>query len=170
EVIKVPDASSKVIESESTGGRKRKRSESKGPGITPQSTLIFVSTKHQAEYISNLLRRANYAISYVYGSLDQVARRENVDSFRSGETSILVVTDVAARGIDIPILSNVINYDFPAEPKIFVHRVGRTARAGRRGWAYSLVNVEDMPYLLDLQLFLGRKLVIDGASAVAEGR
>src|SRR5579859_980671 len=166
EVIKVPDASSKIIESESTGGKKRKRSESKGPGITPQSTLIFVSTKHQAEYISNLLRRANYAISYVYGSLDQVARRENVDSFRSGETSILVVTDVAARGIDIPILSNVINYDFPAEPKVFVHRVGRTARAGQRGWAYSLVTVNDAPYFCELVMFLGRRLVTNGAKEV----
>lgn len=88
-----------------------------------------------------------------------------VQDFRTGMTNILVVTDVAARGIDIPILANVINYDFPAQPKIFVHRVGRTARAGKKGWSYSLVRESDAPYLLDLQLFLGRRLVLgqDGA-------
>ena len=83
-----------------------------------------------------------------------------VQDFRTGMTHILVVTDVAARGIDIPILANVINYDFPAQPKVFVHRVGRTARAGKKGWSYSLVRESDAPYLLDLQLFLGRRLVL----------
>jgi ATP-dependent RNA helicase DDX54/DBP10 len=73
--------------------------------------------------------------------------------------SILVVTDVAARGIDLPLLANVIQYDFPSQPKIFVHRVGRVARAGRRGWAYSLLKESDVPYLVDLQLFLGKPLL-----------
>ncbi|KMU87184.1 ATP-dependent RNA helicase dbp10 [Coccidioides immitis H538.4] len=81
-------------------------------------------------------------------------------NFRTGISNILVVTDVAARGIDIPILENVINYDFPSQAKIFGHRVGRTARAGRKGWSYSLVRDADAPYLLDLQLFLGRRLVM----------
>ncbi|PTB61369.1 DBP10CT-domain-containing protein, partial [Trichoderma citrinoviride] len=62
--------------------------------------------------------------------------------------------------IDIPVLANVINYDFPPQPKVFIHRVGRTARAGQRGWAYSLVRDVDAPYLLDLQLFLGKRLVL----------
>ena len=74
-------------------------------------------------------------------------------------TNILVTTDVAARGIDIPILANVINYDFPISPKVHVHRVGRTARAGQTGWSYSLVTESDVPYLFDLQLFLGRRLL-----------
>merc|ERR1712098_705180 len=103
---------------------------------------------------------AGYAVSYVYGALDQTARKEQVQSFRDGQANILVVTDVAARGIDIPILANVINYDFPSQPKIYVHRVGRTARAGQKGWSYSLVRDADAPYLLDLQLFLGRQLVV----------
>ena len=72
---------------------------------------------------------------------------------------MLVVTDVAARGLDLPYLANVINYDFPSQPKIFVHRVGRTARAGRKGWSYSLIRESDVPYLIDLQLFLGQPLV-----------
>lgn len=127
---------------------------------TEHSTIVFAATKHHVEFLANLLIHAGFAVSYVYGALDQTARKIQVENFRRGRSNILVVTDVAARGIDIPILANVINYDFPPQPKIFVHRVGRTARAGQKGWSYSLVRDSDAPYLLDLQLFLGRKLVI----------
>ncbi|KAK3944912.1 ATP-dependent RNA helicase dbp-10 [Diplogelasinospora grovesii] len=141
--------------------RKRKRSDNPGRKEKPteHSTIIFAATKHHVEYLATLLRHAGFAVSYAYGSLDQTARKIQVDDFRRGRSNILVVTDVAARGIDIPVLANVINYDFPPQPKVFVHRVGRTARAGQRGWAYALVRESDVPYLLDLQLFLGRKLV-----------
>jgi len=100
----------------------------------------------------------------VYGNLDQTARQEQVKDFRAGLTRILVVTDVAARGIDMPHINHVINYDFPSQPKIFVHRVGRTARAGRKGWAYSLCRHVDLPYLIDLQMFLGKPLVVGRSS------
>lgn len=133
-----------------------------GRGVANNATIIFACTKHHVDYLAALLRHAGYRVSYVYGSLDQTARRQQVDAFKAGTTNVLVVTDVAARGIDIPILANVINYDFPAQPKVFVHRVGRTARAGKRGWAYSLVRADDAPYLLDLQLFLARRLVLQG--------
>ncbi|XBW38018.1 hypothetical protein QEN19_003603 [Hanseniaspora menglaensis] len=125
-----------------------------------KATIIFVPTKHHVEYISQLLRDCGYLISYIYGSLDQFARRQQLFNFRCGLTSILVVTDVAARGIDIPILSNVINYSLPASSKIFVHRVGRTARAGNKGWAYTLVSENEVSYLLDLELFLGKKILL----------
>ncbi|KAG5946581.1 ATP-dependent RNA helicase dbp10 [Claviceps sorghi] len=141
--------------------KKRKRGADSGAGRpTEHSTIVFTATKHHVEYLANVLQRAGFAVSHVYGSLDQTARRNQVEDFRRGKTNILVVTDVAARGIDIPILANVVNYDFPSQPKIFVHRVGRTARAGKRGWSYSLVRETDAPYLLDLQLFLGRRLVL----------
>jgi len=163
EVIKMPVGLPEGAEEEEERSRKRKR----GPDYTSQkakptehSTILFAATKHHVEYLANLLQHAGFAVSYVYGSLDQTARRIQVENFRRGKSNILVVTDVAARGIDIPILANVINYDFPPQPKVFVHRVGRTARAGQRGWSYSLVREADAPYLLDLQLFLGRKLVI----------
>jgi len=126
---------------------------------TIHSTIIFTATKHHVDYLASLLKTAGYATSYVYGALDQTARKMQVEDFRNGNTTILVVTDVAARGIDIPILANVINYDFPPQAKVFVHRVGRTARAGRQGWSYNLVTTADLPYLLDLQLFLGGNLV-----------
>ncbi|KAL9098621.1 MAG: hypothetical protein Q9163_005756 [Psora crenata] len=127
---------------------------------TEHSTIVFAATKHHVDYLATLLRQFGYAVSHAYGSLDQTARKMHVQDFRTGMTNILVVTDVAARGIDIPILANVINYDFPPQGKLFVHRVGRTARAGQRGWSYSLVRASDAPYLLDLQLFLGKKLVL----------
>jgi ATP-dependent RNA helicase DDX54/DBP10 len=167
EIIKVPTTTSQSMPPPPIEHhKKRKRSDLSGPGITPHSTLIFVSTKHQVEFVTALLVKANYSVSHIYGSLDQVARKQNADAFRSGQTQILVVTDVAARGIDIPVLSNVINYDFAAESKIFVHRVGRTARAGQRGWAYSLVTVGDAPYFVELVDFLGRRMVTNGDTDV----
>lgn len=141
--------------------KKRKRIMENSAGKpSKHSTIIFTATKHHVEYIANLLQAAGFSVSHAYGTLDQTARRIQVENFRFGRTNILVVTDVAARGIDIPVLANVINYDFPSQPKVFVHRVGRTARAGQRGWSYSLVRDIDAPYLIDLQLFLGKPLVI----------
>lgn len=157
-----PEGASKNPDNEEQQSKKRKRDSIRpNPKEKPteHSTIIFTATKHHVEYLANLLRLAGFSVSYVYGSLDQTARIMQVEDFRRGRTNILVVTDVAARGIDIPVLANVINYDFPPQPKVFVHRVGRTARANQRGWAYALVRQSDLPYLLDLQLFLGRRLV-----------
>ncbi|KAL9110172.1 MAG: hypothetical protein Q9227_005232 [Pyrenula ochraceoflavens] len=157
-------AESEEAPSQTSPSKKRKRDESNPASgyqaPNPYSTIIFAATKHHVAYLAHLLDLAGYAVSYVYGSLDQTARKMQVQSFRSGRTNILVVTDVAARGIDIPVLANVINFDFPSQPKIFVHRVGRTARAGQKGWSYSIVRDTDAPYLLDLQLFLGKKLIV----------
>ncbi|OIW32053.1 DEAD-domain-containing protein [Coniochaeta ligniaria NRRL 30616] len=150
--------------------RKRDGDRSGREKPTEHSTIIFAATKHHVEFLANLLIHAGFAVSYVYGALDQTARKIQVENFRRGRSNILVVTDVAARGIDIPVLANVINYDFPPQPKIFVHRVGRTARAGQKGWSYSLVRDSDAPYLLDLQLFLGRKLVVGREEAGAAPR
>jgi len=128
-----------------------------------ESTIIFAATKHHVEYLHELLDKANIDNTYIYGSLDQTARKINISKFRNGTSKILIVTDVAARGIDIPLLENVINYDFPTSSKIFIHRVGRAARAGRKGVAYSFVSSDEMPYFIDLQLFTGRplKLALD---------
>ena len=173
DIIKVPTGPDAPAESgheldgnQNSKKRKRDLEHSKKPRGTPNahSTIVFAATKHHVEYLAQLLRLAGYAVSHVYGALDQTARKDQVHAFRSGLTNILVVTDVAARGIDIPILANVINYDFPSQPKIFVHRVGRTARAGQKGWSYSIVHDADAPYLLDLQLFLGRRLIVGRAS------
>eukprot|EP00127_Corallochytrium_limacisporum_P001097 Clim_evm8s39 gene=Clim_evmTU8s39 len=124
-----------------------------------ESTVVFVATKHHTELIRVLCENLGISTAYIYGSLDQTERKINIGKFRNGKARVLIVTDVAARGIDIPILDNVINFDFPAKPKLFVHRVGRVARAGRTGTAYSLVSNDEIPYLIDLHLFLGRPLL-----------
>ncbi|KAL9666386.1 hypothetical protein QQ045_000716 [Rhodiola kirilowii] len=123
-----------------------------------EQTLIFVSTKHHVEFLNSLFREEGIEPSICYGDMDQDARKMNVARFRSRKTMLLIVTDVAARGIDIPLLDNVINWDFPPKPKMFVHRVGRAARAGRTGSAYSFVTSEDLSYVLDLHLFLSKPI------------
>ena len=162
DVIKVPLASNEPSEGDSL------TKDSKGKGkarvkypthTAPHQTLVFAATKHHVEYLSALLTAAGYAVSALYGSLVQSTRTFQMSQFLASKTQILVVTDVAARGLDIPILEHVINYDFPVGARIFVHRVGRTARAGRRGWAWSFVTHHEAAYLCDLQLFLARPLL-----------
>eukprot|EP00731_Ephydatia_muelleri_P010952 Em0005g1538a len=123
-----------------------------------EQTVVFTATRHDSEYLKELLSLAGIDSACVYSMLDQAARKINIAKFIGKKVPVLLVTDVAARGIDIPTLDNVINYNFPPKPKLFVHRVGRVARAGRSGTAFSLVSIDEVPYLLDLHLFLGRPL------------
>uniref|UniRef100_H2ZC85 RNA helicase n=1 Tax=Ciona savignyi TaxID=51511 RepID=H2ZC85_CIOSA len=123
-----------------------------------EQSVVFVPTKHHVEYVKDVLQLLGMSCSYVYSSLDQTARKINIAKFRNKKTMVLIVTDVAARGLDIPMLDNVVNYSFPAKSKLFVHRVGRVARAGRTGTAYSLVCQDELAYAIDLHLFLGRPL------------
>lgn len=123
-----------------------------------QQTVVFAATKHHVEYLHMILDYAGITNSYIYSNLDPSARKIHAAKFANGKAKVLIVTDIAARGIDIPQLDNVINFNFPAKSKLFVHRVGRCARAGRSGTAYSLVTPEEYAYLLDLHLFLGRPL------------
>ena len=105
------------------------------------------------------LELAGLECSMIYGSMDTVARQNALLRFRKKKVNILLVTDVASRGIDIPLLDNTINYDFPTKSKIFVHRVGRVARQGRVGTAVSMVSTDEIPYMLDLYMFLAREPV-----------
>ncbi len=164
-VIRLPLDTGVKFERDEENPKKRKRVSKEIVGAaTEHQTIVFVSTKHHVEYISNILMVAGYQVSFIYGSLDQAARKIQIDRFRKGYTNVLVVTDVAARGIDIPVLENVINYDFVDNSKVFIHRVGRTARAGKKGWAFSLVTPEELPYLIDLQLFLARKMIVGSSN------
>ena len=120
-----------------------------------QQTIVFCSTRYHVEYLQVLLELAGIAATYIYSQLDPSARKINAAKFAARKVKVMVVTDLAARGLDIPLLDNVINYQFPAKSKLFIHRVGRVARAGREGTAYSLVAQDELAYYVDLQLFLG---------------
>ncbi|XP_038137953.1 ATP-dependent RNA helicase DDX54 [Cyprinodon tularosa] len=121
-----------------------------------EQTVVFAATKHHVEYLKELLSSEGIECAYIYSALDQTARKINIGKFVHRKAMVLLVTDVAARGIDIPLLDNVINYNFPSKAKLFLHRVGRVGRAGRSGTAYSMVCPDEMPYVYDLHLFLGR--------------
>lgn len=101
-----------------------------GSGV-PNGTIVFVASRHHVDFLGALLSKADIPASLAYGSMDQQARMDSLSNFKRGVTKVLIVTDVAARGLDIPSVGTVINFDFPMSPKHFVHRVGRTARAGR---------------------------------------
>jgi ATP-dependent RNA helicase DDX54/DBP10 len=123
-----------------------------------QQTIIFAATRYHTELIHSLFQKVGLSSMVVYGTMDQDARTNNLKAFRQGEISFLIVTDVAARGIDVPLLNNVINYHFPPTPKLFVHRCGRAARQGRIGYAFSFVEPDEMAYMMDVHRFLDKKL------------
>ncbi|KAF8756895.1 DEAD protein [Rhizoctonia solani] len=126
---------------EESGDKKNKTKNKIRPDIPaePHQTLIFTATKHHVEHISSLLTAAGYSVAHIYGSLDQAARTHHMNRFRRGRARILVVTDVAARGIDIPVLENVVNYDFPMGARVFVHEplVSRLKGEARNESAYT---------------------------------
>lgn len=125
--------------------------------VKPQEqTVVFAATKHHVEYLKELLSSEGVECAYIYSALDQTARKINIGKFVHRKAMVLIVTDVAARGIDIPLLDNVINYNFPSRAKLFLHRVGRVGRAGRSGATYSMICPDEMPFVYDLHLFLGR--------------
>lgn len=131
---------------------------SQHPDKKLEQTIIFVATKHHVEFLRELLLELGYLVSYAYSSLDQAARQINLGKFQAKKTSILIVTDVAARGLDIPMLDNVINFNFPAKAKLYVHRVGRVARAGNYGSSYSLVTNDELPYMYELFEILAKPI------------
>jgi ATP-dependent RNA helicase DDX54/DBP10 len=130
-----------------------------------KKTIVFVATRHHVDFLGQLVSKSNVAkCALIYGSMEQQVRSAALSRFRSGLASVLIVTDVAARGIDIPDVDNVIHYDFPCSPKLFIHRSGRTARAGRSGLCISIVTASDMPYLMDLMMFIGSRLELSGTA------
>ena len=109
--------------------------------------LVFTRTKHGADRVCRYLTQAGIATAALHGNKAQNARVRALDAFRNGKVRILVATDIAARGIDVPNISHVINYELPNEPESYVHRIGRTARAGAGGAALSFCDQSERPYL-----------------------
>lgn len=137
-----------------------------------QMTAVFMPTKHHIEYTKMLLDNTRLDCCYVYSSMDPEARKINIDRFSKKHCRVMLVTDIAARGIDIPLLDIVINFNFPFKPKLYIHRVGRVARAGRFGCAISLISHDETPYLHALHTFFGFPITLASQSttSVTDGR
>lgn len=122
------------------------------------STLVFTRTKHRAKNLARQLENAGFSATSLQGNLSQNRRKIAMDGFRSGKYSILIATDIAARGIDVQGISHVINYDMPDTAEAYTHRTGRTGRAERTGQAYSFTTSEDRKLISMVEASLGRKL------------
>lgn len=127
--------------------------------------LIFTRTKHGANRLAQKLEKVKITAAAIHGNKSQSARTKALANFKSGEVSVLVATDIAARGLDIPLLPYVINYELPNVPEDYVHRIGRTGRAGASGIAMSLVCSEEQEYLTSIEKLLGIQI----QSEVVEG-
>ena len=120
--------------------------------------LVFVRTKVRAERVQAAMARVSIAAGLIHGGRDQADRQRELEEFRKAETGVLIATDVSARGIDIPGVRYVVNYDLPDEAENYVHRVGRTGRGMEKGRAVSFCSEEEVPLLREVEIFLGKKV------------
>ncbi len=124
-----------------------------------QRTLVFTRTKHGADRIAKDLKKANIAADAIHGNKSQAARQNALNNFKRGKLKVLVATDIAARGIDVDALEHVINFDLPDVPETYVHRIGRTGRAGASGRALSFCDgQEEMSNLKSINKLIGQKI------------
>lgn len=123
-----------------------------------EQMIVFVSTRYQVDLLENVLQECfKIEGSFLYGKMDIESRNLQLDKFRSKQSRILVVTDLCARGIDIPNVENVVNFDFPINIKIFIHRCGRTARAGKSGKAFTFFTNDERPYVFEVEKKISSK-------------
>jgi ATP-dependent RNA helicase RhlE len=125
-----------------------------------QSALVFTRTKHGADKVVKELARVGIGAEAIHGNKSQNARQRALGNFKSGATRVLVATDIAARGIDVDNLSHVINYELPNVPETYVHRIGRTGRAGASGIAFSFCDMEEKEFLRDIQKLIGTQVPV----------
>lgn len=125
-----------------------------------KSILIFTRTKYGADKIARVLCKAKINSEAIHGDKSQNSRQRALINFKTGKTQVLVATDIAARGIDIHELEWVINYDLPNVPETYVHRIGRTGRAGNNGTAISFCAQDERPYLKEIQKLIGKKIKV----------
>ncbi len=139
-------------------------------------TLVFTRTKYGADKLVTFLRREGIAAQAIHGDKAQSTRQRTLDAFRNGAVDILVATEIAARGIDVDGIRMVVNYDVPTDPELYVHRVGRTARAGQRGVGLTLMSPDEWLLVADIEKLVGQvfpREVIPGfepATRPPEGR
>ena len=127
--------------------------------------IVFTRTKHGANALAKKLDRAGIAVAVIHGNKTQNARQKALEAFRRKRVTVLVATDVAARGIDVAGVTHVINYDMPVEAESYVHRIGRTGRAGANGIAISFCTAEERSELQAIEKLIGKRLTIENPEA-----
>ncbi len=123
-----------------------------------KNAIIFCNRKRDVALLHNSLQKHGYAVGALHGDMDQRARMASLDAFKSGEVALIVCSDVAARGLDIPDVSHVFNFDVPTHAEDYVHRIGRTGRAGRSGIALSIVTHADQKYIDEIEKLIATKI------------
>lgn len=140
-----------------------------GPDVT--RTIVFTRTKYGADGVKTHLEKAGFSVVTIHGNRSQRQRESAMKTFRAGRVEVLVATDVAARGIDVDDISHIINFELPNVPESYVHRIGRTARAGKGGMAISLCDGSERKFLRDIERVIGQNLdkskFVHGAPPVA---
>jgi ATP-independent RNA helicase DbpA len=134
---------------------------------TPESTLIFCNTKAECQELADALTGLGFAALAIHGDLEQRERDQVLVRFANKSASVLVATDVAARGLDIKELSAVINYELPRDPEVYVHRIGRTGRAGEQGLALSLVTAQEQRRVQAIENTMGTAFIRGEADLLA---
>ncbi len=144
----------------------------KDPGLA--RVIVFTRTKSHANRVSEQLDRAGISTDAIHGNKSQNARQRALERFRAGDARVLVATDIAARGIDVDGVSHVVNFELPNEPESYVHRIGRTARAGKSGIALSFCDTSERGFLRDIERLTKRPLLIEavgpGVLAAAQAK
>tara|TARA_B110000444_G_scaffold261159_1_gene311513 strand:- start:499 stop:1842 length:1344 start_codon:yes stop_codon:yes gene_type:complete len=128
-----------------------------------QRGIVFTRTKHGANRLVKQLDQSNISAAAIHGNKSQGARTKALAGFKDGTIPILVATDIASRGIDVDGITHVFNYDLPNEPESYVHRIGRTARAGKSGIAYAFCDDSESGYLVGIQELIGKEIPVDSS-------
>lgn len=123
--------------------------------------IVFARMKHVANKIAESLTKSQISAEAIHGNKSQTARQRALENFKAGKTRVLVATDLAARGIDVDNITHVINYELPNVSESYVHRIGRTARAGAQGLAIAFCNAEERAFLRDIEKLIGEKVPVD---------
>jgi len=134
------------------------------------TALVFTRTKHGADKVVKVLRKAGVTSEAIHGNKSQNARQNALKNFKSQTTRVLVATDIAARGIDVDDLTHVINYEIPNIPETYVHRIGRTGRAGAKGTAFSFCDLDEKAYLKDIHKLIAKNIPVVKDHPYSNGR
>ncbi|MFI3265482.1 MAG: DEAD/DEAH box helicase [Rikenellaceae bacterium] len=129
-----------------------------------ESVLVFTRTKYGADKVAKILNRAGITAEAIHGNKSQTNRQRTLSNFKERKTRVLIATDIASRGIDVDDLTHVVNFELPNVPETYVHRIGRTGRAGRQGVAYSFCKEEEMPLLRDIEKLINKRLNVAGGT------